>query len=354
MALQGCFGLGAVLLPGGDLRPQPGGAFLVAGNVVFQHGDPALAAADLLGDAADIPIQAFDRNGQLLCLHPDLLSLALCGFCGPVEPLVIGLSRLIIPHLTADGFLGPVDAVGPEGNFQRLALVPQSKELLGLGTLFFQRADAGFQFAEDVPQPLQILRRSGQAPFGLVFAVAVLGDAAGFLKNFPALSALGRHDLRNAALPDDGIAVAADAGIQQQFINILQAADLAVDAVLALAGAVVFAADHGLVGVQIKGVGAVVQRQAHLCKAHGSPAAGAAEDDVFHLPGSTQLAGAGLAQHPPHRVRQVRLAGTVGPDHAGHALVKGDLDFVREALEPLNFQFLEYHPLTFPSKRPAV
>ena len=339
---------------GAALRPQPGGAFLVAGNVVFQHGDPALAAADLLGDAADIPIQAFDRNGQLLCLHPDLLSLALGGFCGPVEPLVIGLSRLIIPHLTADGFLGPVDAVGPEGNFQRPALVPQSKELLGLGALFFQRADTGFQFAEDVPQPLQILRRSGQAPFGLVFAVAVLGDAAGFLKNFPALGALGRHDLRNAALPDDGIAVAADAGIQQQFVNILQAADLAVDAVLALAGAVVFAADHGLVGVQIKGVGAVVQRQAHLCKAHGSPAAGAAEDDVFHLPGSAQLAGAGLAQHPPHRVRQVRLAGTVGPDHAGHALVKGDLDFVREALEPLNFQFLEYHPLTFPSKRPAV
>ena len=30
--------------------------------------DPALAAADLLGDAADIPIQALDSNRQLLCL----------------------------------------------------------------------------------------------------------------------------------------------------------------------------------------------------------------------------------------------------------------------------------------------
>ena len=287
---------------GAALRPQPGGAFLVAGNVVFQHGDPALAAADLLGDAADIPIQALDRNGQLLCLHPDLLSLLLGGLCFAVKALVVRLCRLVIPHLLAHGIAGPVHAVGPQGHFQRFALCGQLEELFCLGALFFQRADPGFQFVEDVPQTLEVLCRRGQTPLRLVFAVTVLGDAAGFLENFAALAAFCGDDLRDAALSDDGVAVPADAGVQQQLVDVLEAAELAVDGVLALAGAVVFAADHGLVGVQIKGVGAVVQRQAHLCKAHGSPAAGAAEDDVLHLSGSAKLAGAGLAQHPPHRV----------------------------------------------------
>ena len=33
--------------------------------------------------------------------------------------------------------------------------------------------------------------------------------------------------------------------------------------------------------------------------------------------GGTQLAGTGLAQHPAHCVRKVRLAGAVGAHHAG-------------------------------------
>ena len=348
VALQCGGGFGAILLTGSKLGPQFSGALLVAGDVVFQHGDPALAAADLLGDAADIPIQALNRNGQLLCLHPDLLSLALSGFDLPVEAFIVGLGRLVIPHLAADGLSGAVDAVGPERDFQRLALRAQGKKGLGPGALFFQRADAGFQLAQDVPQALQIFRGCRQTAFGLVFAVAVLGDAAGFLKDLPALGALGSHDLGDAALPDDRIAVPPDAGVQQQLIDILQPADLAVDAVLALAGAVIPAADDSFVGVQIQRVGAVVQRQAHLSKAHGPPAAGAAEDDVLHLARRAQLAGAGLTQHPPHRVRQIRLAGAVWPNDAGDALAKGDLDFIGKALEALDLQFLKYHPLTFP------
>ena len=34
-----------------------------------------------------------------------------------------------------------------------------------------------------------------------------------------------------------------------------------------------------------------------------------------------QLAGAGLAQHPAHRVRKVRLAGAVGTYHASNCLL---------------------------------
>ena len=347
MAFQRGGSLGAVLLACGDVLPQCGGALFVAGDVVFQHGDAAVAAGKLFCDAANIPIQALDGNGQLLCLHTDLLSLGLGGSGLPVKPLILGLSGLIVPHLTADGLPGAVDAVGPEGDFQRLPPGAELEEALGLLTLFFQRADPGFQLVEDVPQPLEVLCRRGQTPLRLVFAVAVLGDAAGFLENFAALAAFCGDDLRDAALTDDGVAVPADAGVQQQFVDVLEAAELAVDGVLALAGAVVFAADDGFVGVDVQRVGAVVQRQAHHGKAHGSPAAGAAEDDVLHLSGSAKLAGAGLAQHPPHRVRQIGLARAVGADDAGDALVEAYPDLIGETLETLNFQFLEHH-ITFP------
>ena len=354
VALQGGIRFCTVLFPGFDLAAQGSDAFLVAEDVVFQHGNAAVRTADLLGDAADIPIQALDRNGQLLCLHPDLLSLLLGGLCLAVKALVVRLCRLVIPHLLAHGIAGPVHAVGPQGHFQRFALFAQFQEFLCLGALFFQRADPAFQLTQDVPQALQILARRSQTALGLGLAVAVFGNAAGLFKDLAPLAALGRHDLRDAPLPDDRIAVAADAGIQQQLVHVAQAAHLPVDGIFAIAGAVIFAADGHFVGVHVQRVAGVVQRQAHTGKAHGAAPPGAAKDHILHLARRTQLAGAGLAQHPAHCVRKVRLAGAVGAHHAGDTGVKGDLYLVGEALEALDLQFLEYHRFTFPLSRPAA
>ena len=88
-----------------------------------------------------------------------------------------------------------MDAVGPEGDFQRLPPGAELEEALGLLALFFQRADPGFQLVEDVPQTLEVLCRRGQTPLRLVFAVAVLGDAGRFLKNFAALRGFCTDDL---------------------------------------------------------------------------------------------------------------------------------------------------------------
>ena len=302
MALQGGIRFGGILLPGGDLLLQGSRALIVAQNIVFQHSDAAFGAADLLGDAADIPIQALDSNRQLLCLHTDLLSLLLGGFGFPVKTLVVGLGGLVVPHLLAHGFPGAVHPIGPQGHFHRFALGAQFQKLLRLGAFFFQRAHPAFQLAKDIPQALQVLARCGQTALGFGLAVAVLGNAAGFFKDLAALAAFCRHDLRNASLPDDRISVPADAGIQQQLVHVPQTAYLPVDGVLAVAGAVVFAADGHLVRVHIQRVSGVVQRQPHLRKAHGAALAGAAKDDVLHLAGGTQLAGTGLAQHPAHCV----------------------------------------------------
>ena len=70
-------------------------------------------------------------------------------------------------------------------------------------------------------------------------------------------------------------------------------------------------------------------------------------EDAAALAGSAKLAGAGLAQHPPHRVRQIGLARAVGADDAGDTLAEAYPDLIGETLETLNFQFLEHH-VTFP------
>ena len=152
MALQGGVRFGGILLPGGDLLLQGSRTLIVAQNIVFQHGDAAFGAADLLGDAADIPIQALDSNRQLLCLHTDLLSLLLGGLGLPVKTLVVGLGGLVVPHLLAHSFPGTVHPIGPQGHFQRFALGAQLQKLLRLGALFFQRAHPAFQLAKDIPQ----------------------------------------------------------------------------------------------------------------------------------------------------------------------------------------------------------
>ena len=66
------------------------------------------------------------------------ICLGLGGSGLPVKPLILGLSGLIVPPLTADGLSGAVDAVGPEGNFQRLPPGAELEKALGLLALFFQ------------------------------------------------------------------------------------------------------------------------------------------------------------------------------------------------------------------------
>ena len=154
VALQRGIRFGGVLLPGGDLLLQGSRTLVVAQNIVFQHGDAAFGAADLLGDAADIPIQALNSNRQLLCLHTDLLSLLLGGLGLPVKALVVGLGGLIVPHLLAHGFPGTVNPIDPQGHFQRFALGAQFQKLLRLGAFFFQRTHPAFQLAKDIPQAL--------------------------------------------------------------------------------------------------------------------------------------------------------------------------------------------------------
>ena len=86
--------------------------------------------------------------------------------------------------------------------------------------LLFQRTDPGGQLVQNIPQPYEVILRGGKAALRLVFAVAVFRDAGRLFENFAPLVGFCADDLRNAALPDDRVSVAADAGIQKQLVAI--------------------------------------------------------------------------------------------------------------------------------------
>ena len=311
--------------------------------LVFQNRDFALAASVGLGHGADISIGLLDLQDKLLGLFTqggaffvELVQLA-------AQTLVVGLGSFKLALLVAHGIVGAADGIDPEGDFQAFTALGQFQELLGLFAVALQGADALFQFAQNIAKTFEVALGGFKATLGFVFAVAVFGNAGRFLENFAALGRFGTDDLGNAALADDGVTVAANAGIQQQFVDVLQTDVLAVDGILALAAAVVTAANGDFVSVHIQTVVAVVDGQRDRGKAHGTAALGAAEDDVLHFAGAAQLLGAGLAQHPADGVGNIRFAGAVRPDHAGDTLADGDFRFIGEGFETLDFQFFQAH-----------
>ena len=167
--------------------------------------------------------------------------------------------------------------------------------------------------------------------------MAVLGDSRRLLKNLPAVCALHRQNLVNAALPDDRIAIPPDAGVQQQLVDVLEAAELAVDGVLAVPGAVVPPGDHHLIGVIGKGPVRVVQGEGRLRKAHRRPLLGAAEDHVLHL-GPPQGLGALLPHDPEDGIGNIGFATAVGTYNGRNVAAELNRRLIRERLKALNFQ----------------
>ena len=117
-------------------------------------------------------------------------------------------------------------------------------------------------------------------------------------------------------------------------MDVLQAGGLAVDVILAVAGAVVAPGDHDLVGIVGQGPVFIVQGQGGLRKAQCVALLGAAEDDVLHFRAAQCLA-ALLAHDPENGIGNIRFAGAVGTDDGGDVIAKADQRLIRKGLEAL-------------------
>ena len=261
---------------------------------------------------------------------------------------VEGLHRPLGLLLLADGVLvvgqgldGPrpyvLQLLQPQGDLQPPQLVPQHQELPGLLALCAEGLHLELQLVDLVGDAHQVLLGALQLALGLLLPVAEAGDTGGLLKDLPAVGALDGQNLVNAALPDDGVALAAQAGVHEQLVHVLQADGAAVDVVLALAGAVVPPGDHHLALLHREDVVGVVQHQGDLREALLSAHRRAAEDYVLHLAAPQGLGGL-LPHDPADGVGDIRFPASVGAHNGGHVLPEGEHRLVRKGFEPLDFQ----------------
>ena len=114
-----------------------------------------------------------------------------------------------------------IDAVQPERDLERSFFLVENQIALGVFGLLAQRLDADGDLGENVVDTEEVLLGIAQLAFGLQLFIADLADAGGLLEDAAALvPLLGKH-LADLPLADNRIALAADAGIVKQLVNVL-------------------------------------------------------------------------------------------------------------------------------------
>ncbi len=129
-------------------------------------------------------------------------------------------------------------------------LVAQFGVTFGLRRLPLQRIHLPRDFVEDVVDACQVQLGVFQSRFGQPLARLVLGDAGRLFDDGAAIGRLAAQDLADASLLDDGVGLGAKAGAHEDVLNVAQAAELAVQQVLAFAGAEQAARDLDLAGLE--------------------------------------------------------------------------------------------------------
>ncbi len=205
-----------------------------------------------------------------------------------------------------------------------------------------ERLELAPQLGGEVVEPGQVRRHRLELAYRLLLALAVLEHAGGFLDERAAVLRSGLQDLRQLALADDHVHLAADARIAQQLLDVHQTARVAVDFVFAGAVPVHPASDRHLGVLDRQRVVGVVDGDGHLGAAQRRAARGAGEDDVLHLAAAQRL-GPLLAHDPTQRVDDIALARSVGADDAGDTRLEAQSRRRGEGLEALQRQTLEVH-----------
>src|SRR5206468_4730486 len=140
--------------------------------------------------------------------------------------------------------------------------------------------------------------------------------------------------------PDRG--VRAETGAAEQVLDLPEPYRRTIQHVFALTGTRQATRDHDFLIRDREAAVGVIEDQRHFRDIGGPPAGGSLEDHVFHF-SPAQQAGRLLAEHPAHRVGDVRLAAAVRPHDGGHALLEGQLHRSGERLEARELEPAQSH-----------
>jgi hypothetical protein len=141
-------------------------------------------------------------------------------------------------------------------------------QLGGLG-LALERPQPRPRLALDVERAVEVVLRALELELGAAAALAVLAQPRGLLDEQAAVLGLGGDDRLHAALGDHGVHLLAQARVAQELQDVHEAAARAVEAVLALPGAVEPADDGDLAERHVDPAVGVVQDDLDLGRAAG-------------------------------------------------------------------------------------
>ena len=335
----------------GDLGLHTAGAVLLSPHFLLNPGDVASVVIHIAPEHRHLALQLLVGALKHGALHPNRFQFSVFFPEGlaqrlrlPVQPiqLIVGLlqykgRRLVVLLRLFGGGGKPVQRIQPDSHLHPLQLLLQLQIFLSSARLLLQGLQLKLQLGNLVADAEQIVLGPLQLTLRLLFAMAVLGNSRRLFKNLPAVSAFQRQYLVNPALTDIGVALPAKTGIHQQLMNVLQPGRLAVDIILAVAGAVIAPCDHDLIGIIGQRPVGIVQRQRGLRKADSRPLGGAAEDHVFHFRAPEGF-GALFAHDPEDGVGNIGFSGAVGADNGRNGIAELNNRLIREGLEALQFQ----------------
>ena len=318
-----------------DLQTHTGDVFAAGGEVCAQNrsfglggGAQALRLGNALPQRLGLNVLLSHFPGDALALGVEPVQLPLRAFQILLRRGIVALHGLVL-HLE------PVERLHPDGDLHVLQVCAQVEILPRGSRLIAQRLDLELQLVDLVIDAQKVFIRARELALGLLLAVTVAGDARRLLKDLAAVGGLVADDLGDTALTDNGIAVAAEAGVHQKLMDVAQTAGFAIDIVFTVSAAVIPAGDNDFVLLDRKEPCGIVQDQRHLRKAQRAALFRAAENDVLHL-AAAERAGSLLAHDPEDRVGQIGLARAVRSDDGGDIPLEGQSRLIGKGLEALN------------------
>src|SRR5581483_8386268 len=311
--------------------------------------DLGLETRDLGVGAVQLALRRVQRVAGAVVVGSRLLGLAL----GVAQARRLGLeldrAALDVAGVARDLGLRVVAADQPQ---QALLVRALGRELVELARdlgLLRELLDLRAELGADVADARQVLARVGEPVLGLAPPLLVLRDPRRLLEEHPQLLWLGLDDARDHALLDDGVGARAQPRAEEDVVHVAPAHVRAVDAVGRLAVALQ-RAPHRDLGVlrplACRLAQAVVEHELDARPRDRLALRRAVEDHVLHRV-AAQRRRARLAEHPAHRVHDVRLAAAVGADDADELAGDADGGRIDERLEARELDLSEAHLLPF-------
>ena len=184
--------------------------------------------------------------------------------------------------------------------------------------LFLEFRELVAELLPDVVDAREVLPCVSDPAFGFAAALLVFGNARGLFEKDPQFLGLGVDDARNHPLLDDRVRARAEAGAEEEIVDIAAANGNVIDVVRGIAVAREHPLDRQLgvlAPLAADAALAVVEKELDRRAPDRLAIAGAVEDHVLHRL-AAQRGRFRFTEHPAHGVDDVRLAAAVGSHDA--------------------------------------